>query len=64
MNAENYKKWLMEKLIPNLPPNSVLIIDNAPYYNIQLNKAPTSKTNKKICRTGLPETKSAFKKIC
>ena len=30
MNAENYKKWLTEKLIPNLPPNSVLIIDNAP----------------------------------
>ncbi|PSN37351.1 hypothetical protein C0J52_18821, partial [Blattella germanica] len=60
MNAENYKKWLTEKLIPNLPPNSVLIIDNAPYYNIQLNKTPTSKTNKKDMQDWFTRNKVRF----
>lgn len=31
MNFENYEKWLKEKLIPNLPKNSVLVLDNAPH---------------------------------
>ena len=42
MNFKNYEKWLKEKLIPNLPPKSVLVIDNAPYHNKQINKAPNS----------------------
>lgn len=46
MNAENYGKWVMEKLIPNLPDNSVVVIDNAPYHNMQVNKAPASASKK------------------
>ncbi|CAF4956641.1 unnamed protein product [Pieris macdunnoughi] len=33
MNADNYQKWIKEKLLPNLPPQSVLVIDNASYHN-------------------------------
>ena len=33
MNYANYEKWLKERLIPNLPQNSVIVIDNAPYHN-------------------------------
>lgn len=46
MNSENYEKWLKQKLIPNLPPNSVVVTDNAPYHNKQIDKAPTSNSNK------------------
>lgn len=46
MNSENYEKWLINKLIPNLPPNSVVVTDNAPYHNIQVDKAPTSNSKK------------------
>lgn len=46
MNAENYEKWLKTKLIPNLPPRSVLVIDNARYHNVKLNKAPNSNNKK------------------
>ncbi|XP_023717166.1 uncharacterized protein LOC111869699 [Cryptotermes secundus] len=46
MNVTNYQKWLTEKLIPNLPPKSVLVVDNAPYHTMQFNKAPTSQTMK------------------
>lgn len=48
MNYENYKKWLLEKLIPNLPPKSVLVIDNAPYHNVQKDKAPNSNSRKSV----------------
>ncbi|XP_050516232.1 uncharacterized protein LOC126891099 [Diabrotica virgifera virgifera] len=46
MNYDNYKKWLQDKLIPNLPPNSVLVIDNAPYHNVQTEKCPTMSSRK------------------
>jgi hypothetical protein len=44
MNATDYQKWLTEKLIWNLPPKSVLVVDNAPIHNVKFNKAPTSQT--------------------
>jgi hypothetical protein len=25
---DNYERWLKTKLLPNLPPNSVLLVDN------------------------------------
>jgi hypothetical protein len=34
MNFDNYERWLKKKLIPNLPPNSVLVVDNAAYHKI------------------------------
>ncbi|CAH2093174.1 unnamed protein product [Euphydryas editha] len=42
MNSENYERWLKTKLMPNLPPNSVVVVDNASYQNKQLDAAPTS----------------------
>jgi len=41
MNQKNYEKWVQEKLLPNLKPRSVLIIDNASYHNVKVNKVPT-----------------------
>lgn len=46
MNAENYEKWMREKLIPNLPKECVVVMDNAPYHNKQVNKAPTKYSTK------------------
>ena len=42
MNSAIFERWAWEKLILNLSPKSVLIIDNAPYHPIQLNKPPNS----------------------
>ena len=33
MNAELFQKWFSEKLIPNIPDNSLIIMDNASYHN-------------------------------
>lgn len=46
MNGDNYHKWVKTQLIPNLPPNSVVVIDNAPYHNVLMNKAPSSVSKK------------------
>lgn len=46
MNATNYEKWLVERLIPNLPNASVVVIDNAPYHSVQEDKAPNSNSKK------------------
>ena len=46
MNSTNYLKWLYEKSIPNLPQRSVLVVDNAPYHNLQEYKFPTQSTRK------------------
>lgn len=46
MNSQNYETWLKDKLMPNLPQNSVIVIDNAPYHNVQENRAPTSNSKK------------------
>ncbi|CAH0729134.1 unnamed protein product, partial [Brenthis ino] len=44
MNRSNFTKWVTEKLIPNLPPASIIVMDNAPYHSTVLNKAPTTGT--------------------
>ncbi|KAH9640050.1 hypothetical protein HF086_017611 [Spodoptera exigua] len=41
MNTANFKKWILEKLIPNLPLNSIVVLDNAPYHSTQIEKPPT-----------------------
>lgn len=53
MNQQNYEKWVQEKLTPNLPPNSVVIFDNASYHNVILNKIPTSNTPKEEMKNWL-----------
>jgi hypothetical protein len=45
-NQENYEKWVKEKLVPNLPAECV-VIDNAPYQNVKINKIPTPNSAKK-----------------
>lgn len=40
MNAENYIKWVQERLIPNIPGNSVVVMDNAAYHNVRTERAP------------------------
>ncbi|CAG4975819.1 unnamed protein product [Colias eurytheme] len=60
MNSENYERWLRTKLIPNLPPNSVVVVDNASYHNKQLDAAPTSNTKKADMQTWLQQKEIKF----
>jgi hypothetical protein len=44
-NHTNYKKWLQE-LIPNLATKSVIVVDNASYPKVQINRRPNSNARK------------------
>lgn len=46
MILESYGKWLENMLIPNLLKNFILVVDNAPYHNVQTKLA--SSWNSKI----------------
>jgi hypothetical protein len=46
MNSVNFEKWLNEKVIPNPPLNSVVVMDNAPYGR-QEDKPPSKTALKK-----------------
>ena len=60
MNGDNFFKWVKEKLIPHLPPKSVLIIDNAPYHNLQVDKCPTQASRKADVQAWLTRQQIAF----
>lgn len=45
MNFENFKKWFT-KLLDNLNEPHYILMDNAPYHSVQINKAPTANNNK------------------
>jgi hypothetical protein len=32
MNSGNFEKWITVQVIPNLPPSSTVVMDNAPYH--------------------------------
>jgi hypothetical protein len=44
MNYDNFSRWITHQAIPNLPPNSVVVMDNAPYQST--NKPPAKYANK------------------
>ncbi|XP_076036265.1 uncharacterized protein LOC143022129 [Oratosquilla oratoria] len=41
MNASFFEEWFKKQLIPNIMPNSVIIMDNASCHNAMLEKVPT-----------------------
>lgn len=46
MDSARFKEWFLNALLPNIPPQSTIIMDNAPYHSVVLNKAPTSSWRK------------------
>ena len=46
MDGSNFEKWYNKKLLPNLPSNSIIVMDNASYHSVQTDRAPTTATRK------------------
>lgn len=60
MNYDNFSRWVQNMLLPNLPPNSVVVVDNASYHNVQDNKKPTSSSLKQTIMDWLGHNNVAF----
>lgn len=41
MNRANFQKWLEERLLPNIPSGTVIVLDNASYHSERIIKIPT-----------------------
>ena len=47
MNWKNFSKWFSEQLLPNIPNNSIIVMDNARYHDVLVeNKFPSSTSTK------------------
>ena len=55
MNSEHFMEWFTEQLLPNIPDNSVIIVDNATYHNKQKDKSPTTANRKDDIKKWLDE---------
>ena len=60
MNWENFSKWFKTQLLPNIEPESIVILDNAKYHNVLEDDAIPNKSSKKeqlrdwLSRNGYP----------
>ncbi|KAL4148864.1 hypothetical protein QTP88_003009 [Uroleucon formosanum] len=45
MNGDSFRDWL-EGVLPRLKENAVIIVDNAPYHSVKLEKCPTTNWRK------------------
>jgi transposase len=65
MNHELFAKWFKEKLIPNLPDNSLIVMDNASYHNIlSSHSTPIPTCSKKKIRDWLEKNNIACREDC
>ena len=54
MNAEQFQRWFSEMLLPNIPPNSIIVMDNASYHKaLTEDSAPISTSSKEKIRNWL-----------
>lgn len=60
MNSKNFKKWLIEKLLPNLKEPSIIVMDNAPYHRFCVNKVPSTNSLKKEIQLWLTQNKLEY----
>jgi hypothetical protein len=51
MNQQNYGKLAGEELVPNVRPNSVVVLDNTPYHNLQINRVRNSNSTEQYTRS-------------
>jgi len=67
MNAILFQKWFTEQLLPNIPSNSVIIMDNAAYHNtLTASSPPTKRCSKErikswLAKEGIPCSESSLK---
>ena len=57
MNAAHFQEWWQTKLLPNLPPGAVIVMDDAPYHTVKTDssRCPTSSTTKADMQKWLTE---------
>ena len=45
MNHEVFEDWFTSQPLPDKTPSSIIVMDNAPYHSVQVDKPPTMVSN-------------------
>ena len=53
MTSEHFEEWFHDSLMPNIPANSLIVTDNAPYHSRRLEPVPTISSRKQIMQDWL-----------
>lgn len=65
MNRDLFQKWFREKWLPNIPEESIIVMDNASYHNVLAEySAPTPLCSKKKIHAWLEANKIPCKDDC
>ncbi len=65
MNWNLFSTWFQKRLIPNIPPSSLIVMDNAPYHNtLSEHSAPTPTCPKERIRAWLEHNKIPCREDC
>jgi len=65
MNQEMFTKWFRDKLLPNIPESSLIIMDNASYHNaLSTHSAPTATCKKERIRLWLEQNNLPVREDC
>ena len=46
MTGEHFEEWFHDTLLPKLPPNSIIVMDNASYHSRRIEAVPTMNSRK------------------
>src|SRR5277367_3605545 len=46
MDGTRFENWFQQQLLPNIPSNSVIVMDNASYHSVREEKVPTMSSKK------------------
>lgn len=67
INHNLFTKWFSEQLLPNIPKNSLIVMDNAPYHNALSEHSAPTRTCKKddisgwLKKNGIPVSEDCLK---
>ena len=65
MNWDLFSTWFKEKLLPNIPPGSLIVMDNASYHNtLSTDSAPTPACPKDKIKIWLEHNKISCREDC
>ena len=53
MTSEHFEEWFHDSLMPNIPSNSLIVIDNAPYHSRRLEPVPNMSSRKQVMQDWL-----------
>ena len=60
MTSEHFEEWFNDTLIPQLEPNSIIVMDNVSYHSQRLQKIPTKSSTKQEMKDWLTSNGMQF----